>query len=251
MDAFYNPNSDSTLTPNNRISALAELGDISPRTVIQPPPQYNDQRSDTSSNSEASFRDRNMYRGDHRGGRGGSRGGGQNSRAYSNSSGSSNSQHNRPTLKQASIPPTHQTHQPLQAPRSVGPSTMPAQQQSYVDANGHSIHETYTERSSTSSDSPTKRAPVMGASRLLQQASPPHGTSHHRYSSGGQHNSPKPTLKDGTQYWAYNQEHKIRILDIPKGYWTKEVYESMSPFGTVFRIDMESGPRNNAYVVFR
>lgn len=250
MDAFYSPNSDSALTPNNRISALAELGNISPRTMIQPAPRYNDQRSDTSFNSEVSSRNRNMYRGNHTGGRGGSRGGGQNSRAYSNSSGSSNGQHNRPTLKQASIPPTPHTHQPLQAPVSVGLPTTPTQQQLYVDANGHSIHETYIERSSTSSDSSTRRTSVMGASRLPQQVSPRRGT-HQRYNSSGQHNPPKPTLKDGTQYWAYNQEAKLKIFDIPKGYWTKEVYESMSSFGTVFRIDMEPGPHNNAYVVFR
>ncbi|KAE8824620.1 hypothetical protein PTNB85_09384 [Pyrenophora teres f. teres] len=254
MDVFNSPNSvDSTFTSNNTVSALAELGQISPHTFIQLPQQYSD-RSDTSSNSEVYTRSHNMHRGNHRGGRGGSRGGGQNSRAYSNSSGSSNGQHNpnRPTFKRPSIPSTSQASQPLQAPRPVGLFAAPAQQQSYVDSNGHSINETYIERSSTSSDSPTKKLSVKGPSRLPNQASPRHGHPHQRYSPGGQNNSPKPTLKDGSQHWFYNQEEKIKILDIPKAYWTKDIYESMSSFGAVFRIDIEIGAHtNNAYVVFR
>jgi len=195
-----------------------------------------------------------MYHGNHGGGRGGSRGGRQDSRAYSNSSGSSNGQHNpnRPTLKRASIPPTSQILQPLQAPQTEGLSVTPTQQQSYVDSNGHTINETYIEKSSTSSNSPTKKPPVMIPPRLPAQASPRRGNPHQRYNPGGQRNAPRPILKDGAQHWAYNQEEKIKIFDIPKTYWTKEVFESMSFFGTVFRIEMESGVHsNNAYVVFR
>jgi len=255
MAALYSPNFiDSKPIPNITTSTLAELQEISPHTLTQLPQRYNKRSSGISPNSEAPSKNCNMYHGNHEGGRDGSRDGRQDSRAYSNSSGSSDGHHNsnHPTLKRVFIPPTSQHLQHLQPPRAEGPSATPAQQQSYVDYNGHNINETYIERSSTKSNSPTKKPTIMGPPRPPTQASPRRGNPHQRYNPGGKHNAPKSILKDGAQHWACSQEEKMKIFDIPKTYWTKEVYESMSSFGTVFRIEMECGAHsNNAYVVFR
>lgn len=69
--------------------------------------------------------------------------------------------------------------------------------------------------------------------------------------SNGQHKLHRSILKSEA---AHCQESKYRLLGLPKTYWTKEVYQAMSSYGSVFRIEMEmsrSDSSYNAYVVFR
>jgi RNA-dependent RNA polymerase len=59
-------------------------------------------------------------------------------------------------------------------------------------------------------------------------------------------------MRDGAQHWAYYQEKKIKLFGIAKDCWTKEVYQALSSYGNVVRVDMETGTQsNNAYVVFQ
>jgi RNA-dependent RNA polymerase len=52
--------------------------------------------------------------------------------------------------------------------------------------------------------------------------------------------------------WADLQEHKIKVLGLPKTCWTKEVCEGLSLYGNVVRVEIELGSRNyNAWVTFQ
>jgi RNA-dependent RNA polymerase len=52
--------------------------------------------------------------------------------------------------------------------------------------------------------------------------------------------------------WAYHQETKIKILGLPKTCWTQNVWQTLSKFGTVVRIEVElKFPNNNAWVTFQ
>lgn len=67
-----------------------------------------------------------------------------------------------------------------------------------------------------------------------------------------QRNRQRPMLAGGAKNWAHSQEVKIKLYGIRKNYWTKEVYQAMSRYGNVFKIDMEPNSRDcNAFVVFR
>jgi RNA-dependent RNA polymerase len=218
-----------------------------------------EQKSETSSNSEKSSGSRNMNRGNQRGGRGESRGGRGGNRTYSGSSGSSNGQYNpnRPTLKAASGPQSSQAPHtrmavPEQPPGRVETPLTSVKQLSSFNLNGHSINETYIARTSATSTPSPAKPPVTSPPRQVTRASPQHGGNRPRYNSADHRNSQRPILRGGAQHWAHYQEAKFRLSGIPKNYWTKDVYNAMSSFGTVFRIDMVTGTRDNAaYVVFR
>ncbi|KAG9187748.1 RNA-dependent RNA polymerase [Alternaria panax] len=237
---------------------------ISPRpyNLCREPIQHSEQKSETSSNSEGSFGTRNMYRGNQRGGRGGYRGGRGGSRTYSDSSGSSNGQHNpnRPTLKataseQAIQAPRARMKTPEQlinSPACINSPVTPVKQLSSFDLNGHGINETYIAQTHTGSTPPTMRPPTTSPPRQVTRASPQYRGNRIRYNVADQRSSQRPISKDGTRHWAHHQEGKIKLFGIPKSCWTKDTYHAMSPFGTVFRIDMIAGTRDNtAYVVFR
>jgi RNA-dependent RNA polymerase len=52
--------------------------------------------------------------------------------------------------------------------------------------------------------------------------------------------------------WAALQEYKIKILGMPKSYWTKAVHKAMSQYGTVVRIEMSKGSLDSsAWVTFQ
>lgn len=56
----------------------------------------------------------------------------------------------------------------------------------------------------------------------------------------------------GNQNWAYPQELKTKILGIPRGFWTKDVYEKLSGYGTIVRIEMHKGAMDCcAWVTFQ
>ena len=237
---------DSTPALNTSCSTSARS-----YTPGREPIQHSKQKSETSSNSEKSFGTRNMYRGNQRGGRGGYRANRGGDRTYSDSSGSSNGQYNqnRPTLKPALASQSTQAlhtrmktpEQLINSPARVDSPVTPAKQLSSFNLNGHSINETYVARS-----------PITSPPRHFTQASPQYGGNRPRYNSVDQRNSHRPTLSGRAQNWAHLQEEKIRLSGIPKQYWTKDVYHAMSSFGTVFRVDMVPGMRDNtAYVVFR
>jgi RNA-dependent RNA polymerase len=192
-----------------------------------------------------------MYRGNQRGRHGKYRGDRGGDRTYSDSSGSSNGQYNpnRPTLKPALGSQSTQTlhtrmgtpEQLINLPARVDSPVTPVKQLSSFNLNGHSINETYV-----------ARPQITSPSRHVTQASLQYGGNRPHYNSVDQRNSHRPTLSGGAQNWAHLQEEKIRLSGIPKQYWTKDLYHAMSSFGTVFRIDMVPGTRDNtAYVVFR
>jgi RNA-dependent RNA polymerase len=128
----------------------------------------------------------------------------------------------------------------------------PVKQISALDLNGHSINETYITRPGAIPNPPAANSPKTSSTRAVTRGSPQHGGNHLRYNSASQRNPQRPILKDGGHNWAHRQEGKIRLSGIPKSYWTKEVYHAMSLYGSVFRIEMIPGTRDNtAYVVFR
>lgn len=221
--------------------------------------QHGEQKSETSSTSEKSFGSRNMYRGSQRGGRGGYRGGRGSNRKYSGSSGSSNGQYNpkRPTLKPASASQSSQVQHTCiatteQTPARVDSPVTPIKQLSSFDLNGNSIKETYIARSSTTPTPPSERLPIISPPRQATRASPQYGGNRPRFNSASQRSSQRPVWRNEAQHWAHHQEVKIKLSGIPKSYWTKDVYDALSSFGSVFRIEIVTGTRDNsAFVVFR
>ncbi len=199
--------------------------------------------SDDSSDSGVSFvtQDTNHQntepqrgnRGGHRGNRG-NRGG---SRANSSSSGSSagRRQPKHPILTSS---PSRSTT-PVSSPRAAGaptrlPLTPTAQQPSV--SNGIQIKKLPVARPGTSADLP----------------SPSHGNNRHHNKSPGSRLPFRSVTMNQEQNWAYQQEEKIRLQDIPRAYWTNDIYQSLSRYGTIVRIEMQ--PRSNCYnafVVFR
>lgn len=233
-----------------------------PYTLDQQPTGNSEQKSETSSNSERYSATHNMYRGNQRSGSSGYHGGRDAHRTYSDSSGSSNGQHNpnRPTLK--ANPGSNSTqvpHNRVATPEQLAnPSARvespvtPAKQLSSFDLNGHSINETYIAGTRTVSKPPIIRSPIASPSSQITRASRQYGDNRPRYNSVDQRDSQRPMLRDGAQNWAHHQEGKIKLSGIPKNYWTKDVHRTMASFGTVFSIDMVPGTRDNtAYVIFR
>ena len=248
---------DSTPAFNNNTPTSTQ-----PYTLDRQPTGNIEQKSETSSNSKRSFVARNMYRGNQRSGPSGYRGGRGGDRTYSDSSGSSNGQHNpnRPMLK--ANPGSNSTqvpHNRVATPErlanpsaSVESPVTPVKQISSFDLNGHNINETYIAGTRTGSTSPIMRSLITSPSRQITRASHQYGDNRPRYNSVDQRNLQRPMLRDGAQNWAHNQEGKIKLSGIPKNYWTKDVYRTMASFGTVFSIDMVPGTRDNtAYVIFR
>jgi len=228
-------------------------------TLNREPGQDSEQKSEISSNSEKSFGSRNMYRGNQRGGRGGYRGGRGGNRTYSGSSGSSNGQYNpnRPTLKPASASQFSQAPRtPMttmeQIPARVDSPVTPVKQLSSFELNGNSINETYIARASTTPTPSPARSSITSPPRQATRASPRYGGNRPRFNSAGQPSPHRSILRNEAQHWAHRQEVKIKLSGIPKSYWTKDVYDALSSFGSLFRIEMVTGTRDNsAFVVFR
>jgi RNA-dependent RNA polymerase len=213
----------------------------------------------TSASSGALFGGRNlnsMNRGNggyHRGrgrGRGGTVGSRDN-RAYSSSSGSSSGQYgyNRPVLNDVSAsrghvtPPNHANPGPARA----GSPVTPVREQSSYTLNGHSINETYTP-----SGSGSIIATTPPRSHITPSSPTPTRGNFNGNTPGGRGATLRPITRNGQSNWAVLQEYKIKILGLPKSYWTKAVYKAMSQYGTVVRIEMEPGSRdNNAWVTFQ
>ncbi|KAJ4362196.1 hypothetical protein N0V95_001544 [Ascochyta clinopodiicola] len=185
---------------------------------------------------------------DHRGyGRAGDSGS-SDGQAYSSSSGGSNRQPGfaRPIIK-ASANPVSRVRTPEQSNAGLDrvdkpeePVT-PGREQSSFTLNGHQIRETYKPRLSATS-SPKKPSPPV---------TPVAKSPVSRQQSASQYVSDEPRIPAPPPQWALEQELKVKILGIPKRYWTKDVYFAMSKLGMVVQIDMQIGSRdNNAWVIF-
>jgi RNA-dependent RNA polymerase len=180
--------------------------------------------------------------------RGGFSGGRGGNRTYSSSSGSSNGQHsyNRPVLRPASatrgrVTPPDQINR--SAARANSPFT-PSKEQSSFIMNGHSISEKYTPSRSRDTSSP-------GAYTSPSSPTPTRGN-YGGNTPGHQYTVQRPVTRHGDSNWAALQQDKVKIVGISKSCWTKQVYQAVSQYGTVVRIDVEQGSRdNNAYVSFQ
>jgi RNA-dependent RNA polymerase len=58
-------------------------------------------------------------------------------------------------------------------------------------------------------------------------------------------------IHDGAQNWANDQERKVKIVNIPKGCWTEDVYEALEKFGNIVRIEIDFERSGAAWVTFR
>jgi RNA-dependent RNA polymerase len=62
----------------------------------------------------------------------------------------------------------------------------------------------------------------------------------------------RPVVRESAWGWASEQEEKIKLQGLPKQYWTKDLYETMSRYGNVINIEMGTGMRHNdAWVIFQ
>jgi RNA-dependent RNA polymerase len=169
--------------------------------------------------------------------------------AYSSSSSESNGQAfpTRPVIKHPSNPtsrvgtPEQVNTGPARVDSSLAPTT-PSNERSSFLLNGHQVIEFYKPRLSMTASPPKPSTPV---SPVIRNGSP-------RQRSDSQCMSNGTFRRNIRGHWALEQESKIRIVGIPKYCWTKDVYFAMSSFGTVTRIEMEGGSRdNNAWVIYQ
>ncbi|KAF2867202.1 RNA dependent RNA polymerase-domain-containing protein [Massariosphaeria phaeospora] len=64
--------------------------------------------------------------------------------------------------------------------------------------------------------------------------------------------TPDIAVTRGIGNWALAQETKIKVFRIPRGCWTKDVYEAFSRYGTIVRIEMQKGAVDSiAWVSFQ
>lgn len=218
---------------------------------VQAPRVYSELSSETSSNSEPSFGGRNMHRGNRgyqRGGRGSFRGAKGSDRKYSSSSGSSNSQYgiNRPILRPSSARQDNPTPVNPLAPGSVrtdSPVT-PLKERSEFSLNDHQISETYTPRRTTTTPLRSYASPTAASRNNYGRNSLSH------QNPGRQNATQRPLTRNSAGNWASHQEYKIKLLGIPKSYWTRDVYEALSSHGNIVRIEIQPGSVNNAWVTF-
>ncbi|KAI8938000.1 hypothetical protein NX059_005674 [Plenodomus lindquistii] len=180
-----------------------------------------------------------------RGGRGGSHGRREGSRTYSDSSSSSIGFQNQncPTLRPSSTTQeaTNASEPVVRIPTLNDPPITPVREQSSFSLSGNRINETFISRSSpsplSSPSKPVLRPPPSSRRQTPQQ----------RTSSGSYAARPRPVMR-GREHWAYQQEAKIKILDLPKSQWTKNIYLALSPYGNISRIDIQ---QNAAWVTFQ
>lgn len=188
--------------------------------------------------------------------------------AHSSSSAGSNKQ-SRPVIRPSSNPANKvRTPEPPiadldQEKLPMSPETTRREHSSFT-LNGHQISETYKPRRSVNGSSPKALSPVSSPNRttprLSPTNSPPILTS--SISRPVRTDSPRPRplhqyvptqpRRSGTPNWVLKQEYKVKLIGIPKHYWTKDVYFVMSGFGNVTRIDIQVIDRNNnAWVIFQ
>jgi hypothetical protein len=106
--------------------------------------------------------------------------------------------------------------------------------------NGNNIKETFRPRSKAYASSQSSS----------KSPSPSKGSSRSRYgTSGSQDPQAMPLVKRSNDSWALDQDARLRLINIPKEYWMKDVYFAASRYGTVVKIDMIVGSRGNDAIV--
>jgi hypothetical protein len=106
--------------------------------------------------------------------------------------------------------------------------------------NGNNIKETFRPRSkayASSQSSSKSPSPSKGSSRSR------HGI------SGTQDTQAMPLVKRSNDSWALDQDSRLKLVNIPKEYWMKDVYFAVSRYGTVVKIEMIVGSRGNDAIV--
>jgi RNA-dependent RNA polymerase len=166
--------------------------------------------------------------------------GGQDVRAYSissdNSGGSGSKGRGQPilrsTLSQSYATPPKQ--------RTKIPALSLDHEYCNHNINGNNIKETFKPRSNayTSPHSSSKSlSPSKGSSR-----------SHHS-TPGTQDTQSRSLVKRSNDNWASDQGARVKLINIPKVYWTKDLYLAMCRYGTVVKIEMIIGSRGNDAIV--
>lgn len=162
--------------------------------------------------------------------------------AYSSSFGGTKGQArlSRPVVE-PSTSPVNRVKTPDQSHTTYGRSDSsmspgrPNREHSSFTLNGQQINETWKPRPSA----------FAGPAQLPTPMSPAKMTSRPLLRAETQHASDGQTPRNHHSHWASQQESKVRVLRLPKHWWTQDVYHAMSRFGTVVRIEMENGGRNN------
>lgn len=162
--------------------------------------------------------------------------------AHSSSPGGINRQARlaRPVIKPSASPvnrvktpeQSYTTHS--RADSSLSPGR-PNREHSSFTLNGQHINETWKPRPSAftgPTQPPTPMSPAKTINRPILRVDT-------------QHASDRQTPRNHHSHWASQQESKVRILRLPKQWWTQDVYHAMSRFGTVVKIEMENSSRNN------
>ncbi|KAF1913648.1 RNA dependent RNA polymerase-domain-containing protein [Ampelomyces quisqualis] len=183
--------------------------------------------------------------GPHRGGRGGGgtpigRGG---SRSYSGSSAGS-SGHDRPVLRttHASRGLTAPSIELNQRPGRIDSPNSPVRSQQEFTMNSQKISETYRPPRNNATTPPRSRALPHTLIR----------TNHRSNTPGQQQALPRTVARNGLDNWAHEQELKIKTMGMPKMSSTKLVYQAMSRYGNVVKIDIQQNSHDcTAYVTFR
>ena len=162
--------------------------------------------------------------------------------AHSNNSGGTIRQARleRPVIKPSASPvnrvktpeQSYTTHS--RADSSLSPGR-PNREHSSFTLNGQHINETWKPRPSAftgPTQPPTPMSPAKTINRPILRVDT-------------QHASDRQTPRNHHSHWASQQESKVRIMRLPKQWWTQDVYHAMSRFGTVVKIEMENSSRNN------
>lgn len=131
---------------------------------------------------------------------------------------------------------SHATHGRADSSMSPG---RPNREHSSFTLNGQQINETWKPRPSAFA------GPTQISTPMSTPMSPAKITDRPLLCADTQHASEGQTLRKHHSQWASRQESKVKILRLPSRWWTQDVYHAMSRLGTVVKIEMENGGRNN------
>lgn len=175
--------------------------------------------------------------------------GSSDGRAYSSSSGNSNrpARSARPMIRPSSNPVNRvRTPEQSNAGHNRADSPMALEtlgsERSSSALHSYQISDTYRHRPSA----------ITSSTKPPSSASSAATTNNARQYPKGQYTSSRSLTRNAGSHWALNQELKLKLVGIPKCYWTKDVYFATSEFGTVMKIDIQTGSRDNiAWIVFQ
>jgi RNA-dependent RNA polymerase len=165
-------------------------------------------------------------------------------REHSSSSGGTNRQARlgRPVVKPSSSPVNRvtpeQSHTTYgRSDSSMSPGRPNREEHTSFTLNGQQINETWKPRPNAFTGPAQLPTPMTMSSAKMTSRPLLRAETQHAWDGQTPHNN--------HSQWASQQESKVRVLCLPKHWWTQDVYHAMSRFGTVVRIEMENGSRNN------